>query len=54
LEDLGVQLRIILKCIFKKYDGLEWMIWLVIGKSAGPFEWGNELPGSIKWEEFFN
>ena len=54
LKDLGVQWRIILKCIFKKYDGLEWMMWLVIGKSGGSFEYGNELPGYIKWEEFVN
>jgi hypothetical protein len=54
LEDLGIQWMIILKCIFKKCDGLEWMIWLVIAKGAGSFEYGNELPGSIKWEEFVN
>jgi len=49
LENLGENWRIILKCIFKKYDGLEWMIWLVIRASAGCFEYDNDLPGSIKW-----
>jgi hypothetical protein len=38
LENLGEKWRIILKCIFKKYDDLEWMIWLLIGTSAGFFE----------------
>jgi len=54
LEDIGEKWRIILKCIFKKYDGLESMIWLVIETSVGSFEYGNDLPGSIKWGEFVN
>ena len=54
LEDLDIQWRLILKCSFNKYDRLEWMIWLVIGKRAGSFEYGNELTGSIKWEVLVN
>ena len=39
MEDPGVDRRIILKCVFKKWDREEWtgLIWLRIGTSAGSF-----------------
>jgi hypothetical protein len=38
LEDPGVDRRIILKSIFKKWDGRAWtgLIWLRIGTGDGP------------------
>jgi hypothetical protein len=50
LEDLGVDRRIILKRIFRKWDGDTWerMIWLRTGQVAGACEWGNELSVYIK------
>jgi len=46
LEDLGIDMRIILRWIFRKWDGGVWTgsIWLGIGTS----ECGNEPSGSIK------
>jgi hypothetical protein len=55
LGDPGVDGRIILKCIFKKWDeagtGLSW---LRIGQVAGSCECSNEPPGSIKCGEFLD
>jgi len=56
LEDLGVDGKIILKCIFKKWDGRHELdcsdSWE--GKVAGALECWNELSGSIKCGEFLN
>jgi hypothetical protein len=37
LEDPGVDRRIILKCVFEKWDGAAWigLIWLGIGTGGG-------------------
>jgi len=50
LEDPGVDGRIILKGIFKKWDVEAWTgsIWLRQGEVAGICECGNEPSGSIK------
>jgi len=45
LEDLGVGGRIILKLIFKKWDGEAWT-------GLISCDYGNEHPGSIKCGEF--
>jgi len=39
LEDLGVEVRLLLKWISKKFDGLAWtgFIWLRIGTNDGLF-----------------
>jgi hypothetical protein len=52
LEDLGVNGRIILKCVIKKLVvcGLEQ--WLGIGPVMGSCEHGNEPSGFIKGGEF--
>jgi hypothetical protein len=54
LEDPGVDGSIILKLIFKKWDGGAWsgLIWLRIG--TGCCECGNEPSGSIKRGEFLD
>jgi hypothetical protein len=57
LEDPGVDGRIILKLIFKKWDGgaLTVSIWLRIGQVAVSCESGNEPSGcSIKCGEFLD
>ena len=50
LGDAGVDGRIILKWLFKKWDVGVWTgsIWLRMGRVAGTCESGNELSGSIK------
>jgi hypothetical protein len=51
LEDLGVDGRIILKHIFRKWDGvLTGLIWL----KTGTGERSNEAPGCIKCGEFLD
>jgi hypothetical protein len=54
LGDPGVDGRIILKWIFKKWDGgMDW-IELPQGQVAGSCEYGNEPSGSIKCGEFLD
>jgi hypothetical protein len=55
LGDPGLDGRIILKWIFKKWDGngLDW-VGSVYGQVAGSCECGNEPPGSIKCGEFLD
>jgi hypothetical protein len=52
LEDPGEDGRIILRCIFRKWDGA-WtrLIWLRIREVVGDCECGNEPSGSIKCGE---
>jgi hypothetical protein len=49
LDDIGLDRIIILKWIFKKWDGEVWteliLLWI---EAAGACKCGNELPGSIK------
>jgi hypothetical protein len=54
LEDPGVDGRIILKWIFKKWDGMAWpgLVWL--RKGTGFCESGNMPSLSIKCEEFLD
>jgi hypothetical protein len=49
LKDLGLDERIILKWILKKYDGIVWtgFIWLGIGQVVAWCEHGNKPSGSI-------
>jgi hypothetical protein len=56
LEDLGVDGKIILKWIFKKWDGEAWtgLIWPRIGQVAGACECGIEPSGSIKSGELLD
>jgi hypothetical protein len=57
LEDPGVDGRIILKWIFKTWDGegaRTGLIWLRITQVAGSCECGNEPLGSIKCGEFLD
>ena len=54
--DQDIDGRIILKWILRKWEGVvgTGCIWLRIGTVAGVFEYGDELPGSIKCEEFLD
>jgi hypothetical protein len=56
LEDPGVDGRILLLWIFRKWDVGLWAgsIWLRIGTGGGTCECGNELFGSIKCGEFLD
>jgi len=51
LEDTGLNGRIILRWIFRKWDVGTGLIWLRIGTGGGACECGNETSGSIKWWE---
>jgi hypothetical protein len=56
LEDQGVDGRIILRWMFRKWEvgvWTEWS-WLGIGTGDGPCECDNELSGSTKCGEFFD
>jgi len=52
LEDPGIDCRIILRWIFRKWDVRAWtgLIWLMIGAEAGTCVCSNELLGSINME----
>jgi len=54
LEDPGVDGRIILKWIFRKWDAGVWTgsSGSGQGQAAGTCEYGNEPSGSIKYGEF--
>ena len=53
-EDSGVDGKVSLKWIFRKWDVTSWIgsMWLRIGTMAGTCECGNEPSGSIKCGEF--
>jgi hypothetical protein len=55
LEDSGVDERIILKWIFRKYDGV-WtgLTWLKMGMVAGSCACSSEPSGFIKCGEFLD
>ena len=56
LKDSGVDERIILRRIFRKWDMGVWneSSWLRIGTGAGTCECGNEPSGSIRCGEFLD
>ena len=56
LEDPGVDGRIILRWIFRKWYAGVWtgLSWLSIGTGGGTCECGNESLGSIKCGEFLD
>jgi hypothetical protein len=54
VENQGEEGNIILKFIFKKWDGeVDW-IYLALVRASGCCECGNELSGSIKCGEFLD
>jgi len=53
LEDPGIDGRIILRCIFRKWDVAAWTGLSWLRTVAGTCEYGNEPSGSIKCREFF-
>lgn len=56
LEDLVVGWRIVLRWIFKKWDGEAriGLLWLRIGAGGGACECGNKIPGFMKCGEFLD
>jgi hypothetical protein len=54
LEDQGIDWRIMLRWIFRKWDGEAWngLIWLRLG--TGACKCGNEPSGSIKCGKFLD
>jgi hypothetical protein len=52
--DPGVDVRAILRWIFRKWDVGVWIVlsWLSIETGGGTCKFGNEPSGSIKCEEF--
>jgi hypothetical protein len=56
LGDPGVDARIILRGIFKKWDVGVWtgLSWLRLGTGCGNFKCGNEPSDSVKFGEFFD
>jgi hypothetical protein len=53
LEDIGVDAKIILRRISRRWDGGHGLNWLSIGQVAGSCECGNEPSDSRKCGEFF-
>jgi hypothetical protein len=53
-EELGVDLRRILKSILKKQDMRAWtvLVWLGLGKSEGCFKHGIESSGFVNYMVF--
>jgi len=56
LGDLGIDGRIVLRWIFRKWDVGAWtgFMWLRMGQVSGTRECGNESLGSIKCGESYN
>jgi hypothetical protein len=56
LGEPGIDGKIILRCIYRKYDMRVWSgsRWLKMRQFAGTCECGNETSGSIKCGEFFD
>jgi len=56
LEDRGIDKRIILTWVFKKWEGQAWitLIWLRIRTGGRACECNNETVGSIKCGEFLD
>jgi hypothetical protein len=56
LEDPDIDGRIMLKCIFSKWDGEAWtgLLWLRIGGGGGCLFCRNKRVGSIKCRELLD
>jgi hypothetical protein len=56
LEDLGLNGRIILKWVFRKWGGKAWtaLIWFKKVQVTGAYECGNGPSGSVKCREFLD